>query len=74
MIKKLAAIGNSYGVIIDRPLLREAGIAPDAAVELMVEDGAVIIRLAPPEAKRARRAPRRRAATAATAATSSRPG
>ncbi|MEY3011716.1 MAG: hypothetical protein RIT45_451 [Pseudomonadota bacterium] len=67
MIKKLAAIGNSYGVIIDRPLLREAGIEPDAAVELMVEDGAVIIRLAPPEAKRARRTPRRRPVSAPNA-------
>lgn len=59
MIKKLAAIGNSYGVIIDRPLLREAGISPDAPIELMVEDGAVIVRAAPAEATKPRRTPRR---------------
>lgn len=59
MIKKLAAIGNSYGVIIDRPLLREAGISPDAEIELLVEAGAVIVRPAPPDAARPRRTPRR---------------
>lgn len=44
MIKKLATIGNSYGVIIDRPLLREAGIGPQAKIELTVENGAVVVR------------------------------
>lgn len=44
MIKKLAAIGNSYGVIIDRPLLREAGIGPQEKVEVTVENGAVMVR------------------------------
>jgi antitoxin component of MazEF toxin-antitoxin module len=44
MIKKLATIGNSYGVIIDRPLLREAGIGPHEKVELTVENGAVVVR------------------------------
>lgn len=44
MIKKLATIGNSYGVIIDRPLLREAGIGPKEKIELTVENGAVVVR------------------------------
>ncbi len=44
MIKKLVTIGNSYGVIIDRPLLREAGIAPHTKIELTVENGAVVVR------------------------------
>ncbi len=44
MVKKLATIGNSYGVIIDRPLLREAGIVPHTKVELTVENGAVVVR------------------------------
>lgn len=59
MIKKLAAIGNSYGVIIDRPLLREAGISPDDEIELLVEAGSVIVRPAPAESARPRRTPRR---------------
>ncbi len=57
MIKKLATIGNSYGVIIDRPLLREAGIEPDSRIELMVVDGSVVIRPAPPGSRRPKRAP-----------------
>ncbi len=57
MIKKLATIGNSYGVIIDRPLLREAGIQPDSRIELMVVDGSVVIRLAPAGSRRPKRAP-----------------
>ena len=44
MIKKLANIGNSYGVIIDRPMLKEAGIGPHVKVEVTVEDGAVVVR------------------------------
>ncbi len=47
MIKKLATIGNSYGVIIDRVLLREAGILPKSKIELTVLDGAVVVRPAP---------------------------
>lgn len=46
MIKKLATIGNSYGVIIDRPLLREAGIAPHSKIQITVQDGAVVVRAA----------------------------
>jgi antitoxin component of MazEF toxin-antitoxin module len=67
MIKKLAAIGNSYGVIIDRPLLREAGISPDSKIEILVADGAIVVRVAPAGARRPRRAPAR-AATARPAA------
>jgi len=55
MIKKLATIGNSFGVIIDRPLLREAGIEPESRIELIVEGGSVIIRAAPPGARKPRR-------------------
>ena len=55
MIKKLATIGNSFGVIIDRPLLREAGIEPESRIELIVEGGSVIIRAAPPGSRKPRR-------------------
>lgn len=56
MIKKLAAIGNSYGVIIDRPLLREAGLEPNSRVELLVENGALVMRAAPAGSRTPRRA------------------
>jgi len=59
MIKKLATIGNSYGVIIDRVLLREAGIAPKSKIELTVADGAVVVRAAPRAAVETRRSRRR---------------
>ncbi len=59
MIKKLATIGNSYGVIIDRVLLREAGIAPESKIELTVMDGAVVVRPAPRASVETRRSRRR---------------
>ena len=59
MIKKLATIGNSYGVIIDRALLREAGIAPKSKIELVVADGAVVVRSAPKAAVETRRSRRK---------------
>ena len=59
MIKKLATIGNSYGVIIDRALLREAGIAPKSKIELVVADGAVVVRPAPKAAVETRRSRRK---------------
>ena len=57
-VKKLATIGNSFGVIIDRPMLRLAGIDPGANVAISVEDGAVIVRLAPTGRPRTRRGDR----------------
>lgn len=65
MIKKLATIGNSYGVIIDRVLLREAGISPSSKIELVVADGAVVVRQAPKTAVETRRS--RRTSTKAMA-------
>ncbi len=57
-VKKLATIGNSFGVIIDRPMLRQAGIDPGANVAISVEEGAVIVRLAPNGTTRTRRGDR----------------
>ena len=54
-VKKLATIGNSFGVIIDRPMLRRAGIDPGANVAISVEDGAVIVRPAAIGQSRTRR-------------------
>lgn len=58
-VKKLATIGNSYGVIIDRPMLKQAGIQPGAHVAISVEEGAVVIRVAPRGSTRTRRGERR---------------
>ncbi len=61
-VKKLATIGNSFGVIIDRPMLRKAGIDPGANVAISVENGAVIVRLAANGTSRTRRGERLEAA------------
>ncbi len=53
-VKKLASIGNSFGVIIDRPMLVKAGITPGTHIALSVEDGAVVVRAAPAGAQRTR--------------------
>ena len=44
MKTKIVRIGNSQGVRIPKPLLREAGL--DGNVNLRVEDGAIVIEAA----------------------------
>jgi antitoxin component of MazEF toxin-antitoxin module len=43
-VKKLIRVGDSTGVVLDREILRQAGVEPDAAVEISVEDNAIVIR------------------------------
>ena len=43
-VKKLIRVGDSTGVVLDREILRQAGVEPDAAVEVSVEDNAIVIR------------------------------
>lgn len=55
MIKKLTAIGNSYGLVIDRAILELLDITPETELELSTDGSRLIV-----EPKRAeRRAPRR---------------
>ncbi len=42
--KKLTPIGNSMGLILDRPVLDMVGIDGDTVVELTTERGAIIVR------------------------------
>jgi antitoxin component of MazEF toxin-antitoxin module len=43
-VKRLIRIGSSTGLIIDRPFLQQIDLAPDAEVEVSVEDNAIVIR------------------------------
>jgi antitoxin component of MazEF toxin-antitoxin module len=45
-MKRVTRIGNSWGVILDRPLLQQADIEVDANTELevTVEDHAIVLR------------------------------
>jgi antitoxin component of MazEF toxin-antitoxin module len=44
MVKKLHAIGNSYGVIIDRALLDSLGIKRDTLLDISTDGKALTIR------------------------------
>ena len=44
MVKMLRPMGNSYGIIIDRPIMDLLGIAPDTQLEVTTQDGGLFIR------------------------------
>lgn len=44
MIKKLSAVGNSLGLIIDRPILELLDIDKDTELEIRTDGEALIIR------------------------------
>jgi len=44
MIKKLSAVGNSLGLIIERPILDLLGITKDTSLEIRTDGEALIIR------------------------------
>lgn len=44
MVKKLAAIGNSLGLIIERPILDLLNITKDTSLEIKTDGEALIIR------------------------------
>ena len=44
MIKKLSAVGNSLGIIIERPILELLGITRDTPLEIKTDGEALIIR------------------------------
>ncbi len=52
-LKKLTPIGNSMGLILDRPVLEMVGIDANTVVELTTQGGAIIVRPATAGAVRA---------------------
>ena len=54
MTKRLQAIGNSAGIIIDKPILDLLGIAPDTDLDLTTDGRRLIVtpRLSPPARRR----------------------
>jgi hypothetical protein len=55
MIKKLTAIGNSHGLLIDKSILELLKITPETELELSTDGTRLIV--APVDAKRRRPAP-----------------
>jgi antitoxin component of MazEF toxin-antitoxin module len=44
MVKTLRPMGNSFGIIIDRPIMDLLGIEPGAELELTPQDGGLLLR------------------------------
>jgi antitoxin component of MazEF toxin-antitoxin module len=44
MIKTLRPMGNSYGIIIDKPILALLGIDQNTPLEITTQDGALVLR------------------------------
>jgi antitoxin component of MazEF toxin-antitoxin module len=42
-VKRLTRIGDSIGLIIDRPFLRQLELAADSEVEVAVENNALVV-------------------------------
>lgn len=64
MIKKLSAVGNSLGLIIERPILDLLNITKDTALEVKTDGEALIIRPVKLDAKRRIRESTKRMMTA----------
>jgi antitoxin MazE len=43
LVKKLVAVGNSQGVVLDKSILQMVNLAPNAEVEISVEGGRIVI-------------------------------
>ena len=69
MNKRLSVIGNSLGVIIDKPILELLNIDRDTVLEVKTDGEALIIRPAPAETAQTSRAQRIRAASRKVAST-----
>jgi antitoxin component of MazEF toxin-antitoxin module len=44
MVKMLRPVGNSYGIIIDRPIMALLGIKPDTQLDVSTRDGGLFVR------------------------------
>ncbi len=51
MIKRLQKIGNSRGIVLDKPILDLLGIEPDGSFEIRAEKGGLFLK--PVDAKEA---------------------
>jgi antitoxin component of MazEF toxin-antitoxin module len=60
VIKKLASIGNSYGVILDRYILRKVGIDSETLIEVKVNGSSIVVSAAPKTANLTRSTKHRR--------------
>lgn len=54
LTKRLTAFGNSYGIVIDKPILELLGITPETELELSTEDGRRLVLQPKHVTKRAR--------------------
>jgi antitoxin MazE len=43
LVKKLVAVGNSQGVVLDKSILQMVNLEPNAEVEISVEDSRIVI-------------------------------
>jgi antitoxin component of MazEF toxin-antitoxin module len=43
LVKKLVAVGNSQGVVLDKSILQMVNLAPNDEVEISVEDSRIVI-------------------------------
>lgn len=43
LVKKLSRVGNSFAVLLDKPLLRQLDLEADSEVEISVQDNSIII-------------------------------
>jgi antitoxin MazE len=43
LVKKLVAVGNSQGVVLDKSILQMANLEPNSEVEISVEDSRIVI-------------------------------
>jgi len=55
MVKRLQAIGNSYGVIIDKPILELLRLTPETSLEISTDGTRLIITPVQPEGDRKRK-------------------
>lgn len=70
MVKRLARHGNSWALIIEKPILELLGFHPEMPLEITTDGQALIIRAAPPPppspggTPKGQRAPRKKSAPA----------
>ncbi len=44
MLVNIRTIGNSKGIVLSKPVLAQAGLEEEAAADLTVENGAIVLR------------------------------
>ena len=54
MIKKLIKHGNSYALIIDKPIMELLHLTPETPLELTTHEGTLIVTPLPPDSRQAK--------------------